>query len=156
MLASGECRCSIRPSAVQSGASPASPLRELMHLLVVSLRRVSLFLLGTVLFVLVYGQAPLFYSNQNQYFLHGLAQAGEGLLDEDWLANTRDPTPIFSGLVALTVRSLHPWMFHFCYVLLQGIYAAVMLGLFTIVVGRDAATRRWPVFVALFVAVHSA
>src|SRR5262249_30990827 len=152
----GECRCSIRPSAVQSGASPASPLRELMHLLVVSLRRVSLFLLGTVLFALVYGQAPLFYSNQNQYFLHGLAQAGEGLLDEDWLANTRDPTPIFSGLVALTVRWLHPWAGYLFYALLQGVYAAAMLGLFTTIVGREAAARRWPVFIALFVTVHSA
>ncbi|MBI1914236.1 MAG: hypothetical protein HYS12_05800 [Planctomycetes bacterium] len=127
-----------------------------MHLPDLSLRRVSLFLLGAVLFAFVYCQAPLFYSNQNQYFLHGLAQAGEGLLDEDWLANTRDPTPVFSSLVALTVRYLHPWAFYLYYVLLQGVYAAVMLGLFTIVAGGDAAVRRWPVFVALFVAVHSA
>src|SRR5207244_6794018 len=54
------------------------------------------------------------------------------------------------------VRFLHSWMFHLCYVLLQGTYAALMLGLFTVVVGRDAAARRWPVFVMLFVAVHSA
>src|SRR6266542_352652 len=117
---------------------------------------VGLFLVGAALFALAYCQAPLFYSNQNQYFLHGLAQAGEGLLDEDWLANTRDPTPVFSGLVALTVRYLHPWAFHLFYALLQGAYAAAILGLFTIVVGRDTAARRWPVFVALFVAVHSA
>src|SRR2546429_9660353 len=120
------------------------------------IRTIALVLLGVAAFALGYGQAPLYYSNQNQYFLHGLAQAGEGLLAEDWLANTRDPTPLFSSLVALTVRFLHPWIFHVCYVLLQGSYAAVMLGLFTTIVGRDAATRRWPAFVALFVAVHSA
>jgi hypothetical protein len=33
-----------------------------------------------VLLGLAYGQAPLYTSNQNQYFLHGLAQAGQGLL----------------------------------------------------------------------------
>ena len=44
-------------------------------------------------------QSPLFFSNQNQYLLHGLAQAGYGHLDHDWLANTKDPTPAFSFLV---------------------------------------------------------
>src|SRR5205823_14298714 len=44
-----------------------------------------------VAFAAAYGQAPLYYSNQNQYFLHGLAAAGEGYLSEDWLARTLDP-----------------------------------------------------------------
>src|SRR5436309_13096901 len=113
-----------------------------MHLPDVSPRRVALFLLGTILFALVYCQAPLYYSNQNQYFLHGLAQAGEGLLDEDWLANTRDPTPVFSGLVELTARRLHPWAFHVYYALLQGAYAAAMLGLLVTAAGPGAAARR--------------
>ena len=39
--------------------------------------------LGLAAFAAAYGQAPLYYSNQNQYFLHGLAEAGEGLLAED-------------------------------------------------------------------------
>ena len=42
--------------------------------------------LGTILFALAYTQAPLYYSNQNQYLLHGLATAGYGHLDGDWLA----------------------------------------------------------------------
>ena len=43
-------------------------------------QHVALFLLGTVVFALTYAQAPLYFSNQNQYFLHGLAAAGFGSL----------------------------------------------------------------------------
>jgi len=115
----------------------------------------ALFVAGTAAFAAAYCQAPLYYSNQNQYFLHGLAEAGEGQLREDWLANTRDLTPAFSALVAFTVTYLHPWAFHFYYALLQGVYTAAMLGLFATLVGEPAG-RRWPIFIALFVAVHSA
>jgi hypothetical protein len=119
-------------------------------------RAVALFLLGAALFAAAYGQAPLYYSNQNQYFLHGLADAGCGLLRDDWLAKTADPTPVFSALVAFTARYLHPWAFHVYHALLQGVYAAAMVGLFAVVAGEPTAARRWPVFVALLVAVHAA
>src|SRR3954467_6709209 len=91
---------------------------------------VGLFLIGAALFNAAYGQAPLYYSNQNQYFLHGLARAGVGHLDEDWLANTADPTPAFSTLVAFTARFLHPAFFHAWYALLLGVYAAALVGTF--------------------------
>src|SRR5690242_17866429 len=42
-----------------------------------------------VLFAVAHTQCPLYYSNQNQYFLHGLAAGGLGYLNEDWLANTQ-------------------------------------------------------------------
>ena len=118
--------------------------------------RLMLFLHGAALFTFAYGEAPLYYSNQNQYFLHGLAAAGDGLLRQDWLANTRDPTPVFSALVALTARYLHPWAFYVYHALLLGAYAAAMLGLFASVVGPEVTRRRWPVFVALLVATHAA
>ena len=51
-------------------------------------------------FALAHTQSPLFFSNQNQYLLHGLADAGYGHLSHDWLANTKDPTPAFSFFVA--------------------------------------------------------
>lgn len=35
-------------------------------------------LLWGIVFALAYAQSPLYTSNQNQYFLHGLAQAGYG------------------------------------------------------------------------------
>jgi hypothetical protein len=113
------------------------------------------FLVGTALFTAAYCQAPLYYSNQNQYFLHGLAQAGEGQLRDDWLASTHDPTPVFSGLVALTARLLHPLVFHLYYVLLMGAYAAAMLGVFAFLAGPDAQ-RRAPLFLVLFFLVHAA
>ena len=119
-------------------------------------RVLGLFLLGTAVFSLAYCQAPLYYSNQNQYFLHGLAWAGEGLLRADWLAGTLDPTPVFGGLVAFTARYLHPWAFHVYYALLMGVYTASLLGLFVAVCGEEMATRRWPIFLALLVAVHAA
>jgi hypothetical protein len=109
-------------------------------------------LLGAALFAVAYGQAPLYYSNQNQYFLHGLARAGDGLLHEDWLANTADPTPLFSTLVMATARWLHPWVFHLYQALLLGIYACSLLGLFAWLAGP----QRWPIFLALLLLVHSA
>jgi hypothetical protein len=121
-----------------------------------SLLAAALFPLGAALFALAYCQAPLYYSNQNQYFLHGLAAAGEGLLREDWLANTTDPTPVFSRLVQFTAQYLRPWAFYIYYGVLFGIYAAAMLELFVWLVGPAMATRRWPVFLALLLLFHAA
>lgn len=115
-----------------------------------------LFLLGSLLFSAAYCQAPLYYSNQNQYFLHGLANAGDGFLRDDWLAQTGDPTPLFSGMISLTARTLHPWVFHLYHALLQGVYLAALVGIFAFVVGPEIAARRWPVFVMSLVAIHSA
>jgi hypothetical protein len=120
-----------------------------------SVRVTALSLLGSAAFAAVYGQAPLYYSNQNQYFLHGLAAAGLGLLHEDWLANTVDPTPVFTGLVWITARFLHPWLFHVYHALLQGVYVAALLSLFFTMAG-DRGRTRWPVFAALLLLVHSA
>src|SRR5438128_7216158 len=112
-----------------------------------ALRGVILFLVAAALFAAAYTQAPLYYSNQNQYFLHGLADAGEGLLEEDWLAGTKDPTPVFSALVSVTARMLHPWVFHIYYALFFGAYAVALILLFVAVVGEPTAARRWPLFV---------
>src|SRR5262245_49206736 len=87
-------------------------------------------LAGAALFSAAYCQAPLYYSNQNQYFLHGLARAGEGTLNEDWLANTKDPTPAFTWLVEQTARVLPRETFHVYHALLMGVYAAALAALF--------------------------
>ncbi len=107
-------------------------------------------------FVAAYGQAPLYYSNQNQYFLHGLAQAGHGFLRDDWLARTLDPTPVFTALVAFTAAYLHPWLFYAYHALMLGAYAVACLGLFDVLAGRTMAARRCPLFALLLVLVHSA
>ncbi len=89
-------------------------------------------LLATLLFTLAYGQSPLYSSNQNQYFLHGLAQAGVGDLSHDWLANTVDPTPAFSALVS-SLYGLVPWppVFYLLFGLLAGVYLFSLLGIIT-------------------------
>jgi uncharacterized membrane protein len=69
-------------------------------------------------FALAYGQAPLYTSNQNQYFLHGMASAGYGHLSQDWLANTQDPTPVFSALVQASFAWLGAWSFYLEYAIL--------------------------------------
>jgi hypothetical protein len=94
------------------------------------LRRVASFLLWSLIFAIAYAQSPLYTSNQNQYFLHGLARAGFGFLSRDWLANTLDPTPAFSRLVEYTYRltSLEV-LFYVYYALLMGIYLFSLLGI---------------------------
>src|SRR5438105_6363622 len=87
----------------------------------------ALFLLAAA-FALAHTQAPLYYSNQNQYFLHGLAQGGSGFLDRDWLANTADPTPVFSAAVAWTYGHVGEWPFQAVYfVMLMGYFVSVAL-----------------------------
>ncbi|HEY7313627.1 MAG TPA: DUF6798 domain-containing protein [Gemmataceae bacterium] len=113
------------------------------------------FLLGTVVFGVAYTQPALYYSNQNQYFLHGLAHGGFGFLDQDWLARTADPTPVFSVLVAFTYRYLHEWFFYIYYLFILGVYLHALAGLFTALSGgRPTACARLG-FVTLLVALHS-
>lgn len=90
--------------------------------------RLALWAAAGALFALAHSQSPLYTSNQNQYFLHGLASAGFGQLGQDWLANTLDPTPVFSWLVQATYTSIGAWFFYIEYglllaVTLWGLYA---------------------------------
>jgi hypothetical protein len=117
--------------------------------------RARLALSGAILFGLAYTQARLYYSNQNQYFLHGLAAAGVGHLDEDWLARTADPTPAFSAVVEFTYRHLNEQVFYLYYFLILGLYCWSMIGVFDAVAGRTAGRAGPVLFVALLVAVHS-
>ena len=109
-----------------------------------------------VLLGLAYGQAPLYTSNQNQYFLHGLAQARQGLLAEDWLANTTDPTLVFTWLVVVTTRFLPQAAYYLYYFLLFAVYffslRHIANHLFD--VGRSR-TSRW-IFIGLIFISHSA
>lgn len=114
------------------------------------------FLFWSVVFGLIYTQAPLYYSNQNQYFLHGLARGGYGALNEDWLANTRDPTPVFSALVAVTYRLLPECAFQLYYWLVLGVYFQSMVGLFGVVTGRPEDPCLRSCFITLFLVLHSA
>ncbi|HTU21783.1 MAG TPA: DUF6798 domain-containing protein [Gemmataceae bacterium] len=119
-------------------------------------RKVSTFVFWSLLFGLAYTQPPLFYSNQNQYFLHGLAQGGLGFLQADWLANTADPTPMFSGLAAFTYRYLPESTFYLYYILLLGIYLHALAGIFDHLSGGRATPLSRLGFITLIIALHSA
>ncbi len=113
-------------------------------------------ILGALVFGLSYTQAPLYYSNQNQYFLHGLAEAGLGDLDQDWLANTHDPTPSFSALVFFTHRFLHDGLFYGYYLAILGIYFYSLLGIFSFLVGEENSVGLPRLcFIIGFVALHA-
>lgn len=108
-----------------------------------------------VAFAVAHTQSPLYYSNQNQYLLHGAALAGHGHLGRDWLANTRDPTALFSLLVAAAFR-VNVW-------LLQPAYFLLLMGYFLAARRFVAAVPGFPdtraarlAFAALFAAAHAA
>jgi len=115
------------------------------------------FLLWTTLFAIAYSQSPLFTSNQNQYFLHGMAQAGSGFLDRDWLANTADPTPVFSTLIEWTYRFIN-WepIFYIYYALLMGVYLFSLFGIASLLFRVDKSTAVSLIFLALIFLIHSA
>jgi hypothetical protein len=132
------------PAAEAAGINPAARWRLLR------------FLFWSLLFGIAYTQPRLYYSNQNQYFLHGLARGGLGFLKDDWLANTADPTPVFSALVAFTYRHLNESFFYLYYILILGIYFHALLDIFEHLSGGRATTRTRLGFIALLFLLHSA
>src|SRR5512139_1108948 len=93
-------------------------------------QRVLSVIIWSALFAIAYTQSPLYTSNQNQYFLHGLAQAGFGNLKQDWLANTLDPTPVFSILISLTYRlTQQPFLYYLYYTALLVVYLFCLVGI---------------------------
>jgi hypothetical protein len=115
------------------------------------------FISWSLLFAIIYAQSPLYTSNQNQYFLHGLANVGYGELGGDWLANSIDPTPIFSLLVGWSYRLFKTGAVYYAvYALLFGVYLWSMLGIAEVLFRiRDARTKTL-VFLVLFLTIHSA
>jgi len=112
---------------------------------------------GIILFCMAYSQAPLYYSNQNQYFLHGFTKANLGYLEKDWLGNTTDPTPLFSGLVCLSITWLNENIFHLYYAILQGVFLSCAWMIFH----RKAKSisldiGHYALFSAIFILVNSA
>ena len=114
------------------------------------------FLLFSFVFSLAYAQSPLFTSNQNQYFLHGLANAGFGELKQDWLANTIDPTPIFSAIVKLSYQYIRIEIVYLFYALLLGIYLFSVIGIVSTLFDIQKSNSTFLVYLALLVLVHSA
>jgi hypothetical protein len=109
-----------------------------------------------VAFAIAYTQSPLYYSNQNQYLLHGFAAGGHGCLAKDWLANTRDPTPLFSAFVAVCYRSFGPWSIQAAFFLLLMGYFLSARWLVGSLPGMPNSRASRLAFAALFTASHAA
>lgn len=112
---------------------------------------------GIILFCMAYSQAPLYYSNQNQYFLHGFTKAKLGYLEKDWLGNTADPTPLFSEIVCVSITWLNENVFYLYYAILQGVF----LSCAWIIFHRKAKAITFDVghyalFSAIFILINSA
>ncbi|OWK47502.1 hypothetical protein FRUB_01201 [Fimbriiglobus ruber] len=109
-----------------------------------------------MLFAVTHTQPPLYYSNQNQYFLHGLAAAGYGDLRTDWLANTRDPTPVFSAGIALADRACGEWAFHAAFFALLVVYFLGLWSVAAVLPFRPITTAGRVALAGGLIVVHSA
>lgn len=115
------------------------------------------FFLASLVFTLVYTQEPLFTSNQNQYFLHGMAQAGLGSLPLDWLSNTKEPSPIFTALVKWTFVILkNPAWFYVFFILLAGIYICSLVGILAEIFPIEKNPALLLVVITVLLVLHSA
>ena len=123
----------------------------------VLIRNLVFLVFWATLFTLAYAQSPLYTSNQNQYFLHGFAQAGFGNLSEDWLANTLDPTPVFSKFIEISWRAL-PWqpIFYLYFGVLAGILLLSVYGIANLLWGLDKSRpQRW-LYLSSIIVIFSA
>lgn len=119
--------------------------------------RIAVILATSAAFAIAYTQSPLYTSNQNQYFLHGLASAGFGYLKSDWLANTADPTPLFSQLVKWTYW-INQWegLFYVYYAILMGIYLFSLVGIVSKLYPEIVQPENFFPFISGLIVIHSA
>jgi hypothetical protein len=115
---------------------------------------IAIWIVIAILFSYAYTQSPLYEGNQNTKFLHGLAQAGVGNLQDDWLANTVDPLPVFSGLVSLTAR-INPNLFYLEYCIMFGIYVFSLWGILTHVFRAEQNLIKKSLFLGLIFLYHA-
>ncbi len=115
---------------------------------------IAIWILIAALFALTYTQSPLYEGNQNTKFLHGLAAAGLGYLDHDWLANTVDPLPVFTYLVTQTVR-VSERLFYTYYGLLFGVYVFSLFGISAQLYKLDKSLIKSTLFLVGAFALHS-
>ncbi|MGB9674358.1 MAG: DUF6798 domain-containing protein [Anaerolineales bacterium] len=117
----------------------------------------NLLLIGlSILFAISYTQYPLFSSNQNTYFLPGFSCAHVGNLEQDWLANTQDATPLFSILVCQTLRWIHGYaIFYFLYGGCLALYFVTFYKIIQTQLNHSSAAQK-SVTIALIFLLHSA
>ncbi len=116
--------------------------------------RVAGLLVLALAFEVAYGQSPLYTGNQHTYLLHGLSQAGAGLLEADWQARTADPAPVTSLVVATAAKLGSEWLLLLFHAALIGAYGVALAGIGVTLFRLDGWPRRL-VLVAALIAVHS-
>ncbi|MBN2044877.1 MAG: hypothetical protein JW757_07655 [Anaerolineales bacterium] len=111
-----------------------------------------LFWIGiTLLMVVVLGGfQELFWGNQTTKMLYGLADAGYGYLDQDWMANTKDPLLAFSWIVKFTYQYLGVRFFHIYQFVLVGIYLYSLM----MIADHFYQIRRAPILFFIFLSVY--
>jgi hypothetical protein len=114
-----------------------------------------------IAFAVALAQDPLYTANQNTKYLHGAAAAGHGDLAHDWMANTIDPLPVFTGLVRALFHVGLPELSYAIFAALAACYAwwltsvmtgaglvqdtrARLLPFMSSVVLTQAVFARWP------------
>lgn len=112
-------------------------------------------IIWAVIFGIAFTQWPLYSENQNTKYLQGLAGAGYGELADDWLANTLDPLPVFSALVGLTYRFLHPGLFYLYQAFLLSVYLFSLAGIADKVFGLGRTRAGQFLFLTIMVWLHS-
>jgi hypothetical protein len=112
-------------------------------------------LLYAVLFAVAHTQSPLYYSNQNQYFLKGVAAGSDSQLSHDWLVGTADPVPVFSAFVAGCVRTVGEWPFQVVFFLALVGYFLAMWRLVEKLPFAPRSPGGWTAFAFAFTAVHA-
>jgi hypothetical protein len=101
---------------------------------------------------------PLFSDNQNTKFLYGLAKAGYGRLQEDWLIGQGSNLPIFDGLVFFTRHFLGSWFFYVWQFATTTAYAAALCAVAWLTMPDRLRARPllfWLPFGVLLAALHS-
>lgn len=106
-----------------------------------------------VIFGVSYVQQPLYTSNQNTKFLQGMAEAGYGYLNQDWLANTIDPLPAFTAIIQFTQTYLFSEVFYVYYWILFGIYIYSLIGISTLLF-HFKSTYQKLIYFLLLLAIH--
>jgi len=104
-----------------------------------------------------YDTWPLFRSNQNSYFVHGLARAGYGHLAGDWLARQTDHVPVFTWMVSWVHTHAHHTLFTLLFYALAAAYVASLASIAVRPAAHPTAsghTDQLAFFLALLTLLH--
>jgi len=116
-----------------------------------------IWLLFSVLMAITYTQSPLFTSNQNQYFLHGMAAVEMGSLPLDWIANTAEPTPVFTWIVQFTYLIFKTQVFFYVYyAFLMGLYLFSLYHIANQLFGLSESNELSTLWIGCILALQSA